>query len=103
MNSDRMNDPLSQAIDGAVPPVHHTVDAVADLARRGAHALGDSAEAVRQRAALGWGSAREKALAASDSARHTIRDDPLKSVLIAAATGAALMALVHLMSRPRER
>jgi ElaB/YqjD/DUF883 family membrane-anchored ribosome-binding protein len=43
----------------------------------------------------------DKAQNASDSTTRYIRDDPLKAMLIAAATGAALMALVSLVSHSR--
>jgi ElaB/YqjD/DUF883 family membrane-anchored ribosome-binding protein len=43
---------------------------------------------------------REGAARASESTANYIRHDPVKSVLIAAATGAALMALVSLLTRP---
>jgi len=46
---------------------------------------------------------RDKAQQASDSTVRYIRDDPVKSVLIAAATGAALMALISLVSHSRDR
>ncbi len=46
---------------------------------------------------------RDSALRASDSTIGYIRDEPVKSVLIAAATGAALMAVVSLLTRPRGR
>jgi ElaB/YqjD/DUF883 family membrane-anchored ribosome-binding protein len=42
-----------------------------------------------------------KAQHASDSTVRYIRDDPVKAMLIAAATGAALMALVNLVSHSR--
>ncbi|OIN91039.1 MAG: hypothetical protein AUJ20_12440 [Comamonadaceae bacterium CG1_02_60_18] len=44
-----------------------------------------------------------KAERATESTADHIRHDPLKSVLIAAATGAALMALVNLVSHARDR
>lgn len=44
---------------------------------------------------------RDKAMHASDTTASYIRNDPIKSVLIAAATGAALMALVSLVTRSR--
>lgn len=44
-----------------------------------------------------------KAQRASDSTADAIRDDPVKAILIAAATGAALMALVSLVSHSRAR
>ena len=46
---------------------------------------------------------REHARHAQDSTANYIKHDPIKSVLIAAATGAALMALVSLLGRSRDR
>ena len=43
---------------------------------------------------------RESAARASEGTANYIRHDPVKSVLIAAATGAALMALFSLLTRP---
>ena len=42
---------------------------------------------------------RDRAVRASDSTVAYIKDEPVKSVLIAAAAGAALVALVSLMGR----
>jgi hypothetical protein len=42
---------------------------------------------------------RDKALRASDNTVGYIKDEPVKAMLIAAATGAALMALVSLITR----
>ena len=62
----------------------------------GAQALTDrSLDAVRG----GSQQLRERALHASDATVARIRNEPIKSVLIAAAGGAALMALVSLLSR----
>lgn len=44
---------------------------------------------------------RVKAEHVSDNTVHYIRHEPVKAMLIAAATGAALMALVSLISRSR--
>jgi ElaB/YqjD/DUF883 family membrane-anchored ribosome-binding protein len=46
---------------------------------------------------------QDRALRVSDNTVGYIRDEPVKSVLIAAATGAALVALVGLLSRSRAR
>jgi ElaB/YqjD/DUF883 family membrane-anchored ribosome-binding protein len=46
---------------------------------------------------------RERAARATESTANYIRHDPVKSVLIAAATGAALMALVSLLNRSNNR
>jgi ElaB/YqjD/DUF883 family membrane-anchored ribosome-binding protein len=40
---------------------------------------------------------------ASDTSVNFIKHEPIKSVLIAAATGAALMALIGLLNRPHAR
>lgn len=45
------------------------------------------------------GQLREKSLHAKDSATNYIQHEPMKSVLMAAAVGAGLMALVALFSR----
>jgi ElaB/YqjD/DUF883 family membrane-anchored ribosome-binding protein len=39
---------------------------------------------------------------ATDSTVNYIKDEPLKAMLIAAATGAALMALMALLNRSRQ-
>ncbi|MDC8785182.1 hypothetical protein [Roseateles koreensis] len=44
---------------------------------------------------------REQAARLSVSTTHYIRDEPIKSVLMAAASGAVLMALIRMMSRSR--
>jgi ElaB/YqjD/DUF883 family membrane-anchored ribosome-binding protein len=46
---------------------------------------------------------RQSVQQASEGTANAIRHDPMKSVLIAAATGAALMALVTLLTRPHNR
>ena len=72
---------LNRATEQASAMAHRGIDAV----RAGSHQL------------------REKALHATDTTASYIQKDPIKAVLIAAATGAALMALVSLMSRSRHR
>ncbi len=44
---------------------------------------------------------RDSASMASDKTVAYIREEPVKSMLIAAATGAALVALARLVARPR--
>lgn len=56
-----------------------------------------SVDAVRERAAL----AREQALRARDGTAQYIQDQPVKAVLIAAAAGAVLAALLGMASRSR--
>ena len=45
---------------------------------------------------------RDRAAKVSDNTVGYIKDEPMKSMLIAAATGAALMALVSLVTRNRD-
>lgn len=45
---------------------------------------------------------RDRAMQATAVTSGYIRNDPVKAVLIAAATGAALMALISLMTRSRD-
>lgn len=46
---------------------------------------------------------REKAIQASHCTVNYVKDEPVKAVLIAAATGAVLMALISLVSHARDR
>lgn len=62
------------------------------LGRHGMDAIHESSHQLRKTAAR-----------ASTSTGNYIKNEPVKAVLIAAATGAALMALVSLMSRLRDR
>ncbi|MDO9093738.1 MAG: hypothetical protein Q8R98_09840 [Rubrivivax sp.] len=80
----------NQAIDGMANTAHKLQDDAVHLTQR-------SVDAVRQ----GSQHLRESALHAKDSTLGYIKDEPVKSMLIAAATGAALMALLGLMSRSR--
>ena len=61
------------------------------LARRGLDSVRDTSAQLRDRAAK-----------VSDNTVGYIKDEPMKSMLIAAATGAALMALVSLVTRNRD-
>jgi ElaB/YqjD/DUF883 family membrane-anchored ribosome-binding protein len=74
----------------AAPRLNQAGERVGALAQRGVDALRDSSQQLR-----------ERALHASDTTVNYIKDEPVKSMLIAAATGAALMALIGLMSRTR--
>jgi ElaB/YqjD/DUF883 family membrane-anchored ribosome-binding protein len=63
-----------------------------DLARRGIERARQASTAVR-----------EQAVRMSDQTVGYIKDEPVKSVLIAAAAGAALMALLGLLNESRRR
>jgi len=89
-------DSLAGTVEGlrqeAAPMLNRVSEQATALAQRGVDAVRDSTHQLR-----------ERAVQASDTTAAYIRHDPVKSMLIAAATGAALMALVGLMSRSRDR
>ena len=87
---DRLSEQVESARDHAAPFIDRLSTQAEAAARR-------SAEALRETSAQ----MRERALRAQDSTVGYIRDEPMKAILIAAATGAALMALIGLMSRSR--
>lgn len=72
---------LSRASEQASALTHRGVDSVLDMT----HLI------------------RNKALRASDDTVDYIKDEPVKAMLIAAVAGAALMAVVSLFSRSRDR
>lgn len=89
-------DSLSDSVEGArsqvSPLINRTTEQAAALAQRGLDAVRNSSEQLRN-----------KAVQASDTTAMYIKNDPIKAVLIAAATGAVLMALVSLLTRSRDR
>ena len=85
---DRMTEKVESARDHATPLLNRISSQAEAAARR-------SAEAVRETSAQ----LREKAHRAQDSTVSYVREEPAKAMLIAAATGAALMALIMLASR----
>ena len=74
------------------PLINRAGDQASALAQRGVNAVRDSSQHLR-----------DTAQRATDGTVMYIKDEPLKSMLIAAATGAALMALVGMLSRSRSR
>ena len=76
----------------AAPMLNRATEQVSALAQRGVDRVRETSLQLRDRA-----------LRASDSTVNYVRDEPVKAMLIAAATGAALMALVSLMSGSRDR
>lgn len=85
---DRLTDKVEDVRERAAPLVSRLSAQAETAARRGLDAVRDTSAQVR-----------ETALKASDSTVSYIQDRPVKAMLIAAATGAALMALVGLLSR----
>jgi ElaB/YqjD/DUF883 family membrane-anchored ribosome-binding protein len=83
--ADRVLDGAQSAADQAISGVSNAIDKGVDRVRDATHQVHDGA--VR----------------ATEGTASYIRQDPIKSVLIAAATGAALMALVSLLTRSNGR
>ncbi|MBE0474371.1 hypothetical protein [Rhodoferax sp.] len=87
------NQPAEMA-NALVDQASHAADQVAKSTQQLAHNVSqgvrDSAHQLRVKAGY-----------AGDDAVHYIRHEPVKAMLIAAATGAALMALVSLFSHSR--
>lgn len=75
-----------------LPLAARTGEQVSALAQRGVDSVRESSHQLRL-----------KAEHASECTVAYIKHDPVKSVLIAAATGAALMALISLFSHSRHR
>ncbi len=76
--------------DQASPRLDGATEQASAMLHRGIDAVRDSSHQVRV-----------KAHQASETTTHYIQQEPVKAVLIAAATGAALMALVSLLTRSR--
>ena len=91
------------AIDSAVDGIASAyTEAQPLLARIGRQARGyahDGMDAMRQAA----GDVRERGVRAVDTTRDYVRDEPFKSLLIAAAVGAAVIGLVELVRARRDR
>jgi hypothetical protein len=87
-----MNTKPSLELSGShsVPLLDRATDSAGALARRGIDAVRDSSQQLRD---VAW--------RVSDDTARRVRNDPVKSMLIAAAAGAALMALVGLLTRSR--
>jgi len=78
-----LRDKASPRLDGATAQAGAMFNRSMDALRDGSHQV------------------RAKAHQAGESTTHYIQQEPVKAVLIAAATGAALMALISLLTRSR--
>ena len=83
---------MQDARTQAVPMLNRASEQVGALAQRGV-------DSVRQTSLQ----LRERTRDAADGTVQYIKDEPVKAMLIAAATGATLMALVSLISRSGHR
>lgn len=87
---DSAENAIGQARDNAEPTIARLAGQAEALARRGVDAVKDTANQVRDRAA-----------SVGDATVRYVKDEPVKSMLIAAATGAALMGLLALIQNAR--
>ena len=87
---DHLSDKVEDVRSQAAPLINKLTTQAQEAARR-------SVDAVRETSAQ----LKDRALRASDATVGYIKDEPVKSMLIAAATGAALMALLSLVTRSR--
>jgi len=88
---DSLSSKVDEVRDQAAPLLSRVSSQAEAAARRGIEAVRDTSQQLR-----------EKALRASDSAVGYVKDEPIKAMLIAAATGALLMGVIALMSRSRD-
>ena len=93
--ADEAFDALSNKVDDlrsqAAPLVNRVSAKAEDAAKRGLEVMRDSSQQLREKAQL-----------ASETTVAYVKDEPVKSMLIAAATGALLMGLVSLLGRSRD-
>lgn len=107
---------LQQGIDSAARSAQHGIDSATDALSSKVENLRSQAEPLLNRVSAqaeaaarrgidavkdGSQQLREKALRASDSTVAYVKDEPVKAMLIAAATGAVLMGIISLMGRSR--
>jgi ElaB/YqjD/DUF883 family membrane-anchored ribosome-binding protein len=88
---DAVSSKVEDVRNAAGPAISRVTAQAEAAARRGMEAVRDTSQQLR-----------ERALRAQDTTVGYIKDEPIKSMLIAAATGALLMGLVSLMSRSRD-
>ena len=93
--ADQALDRLSETVDDvrskAGPLINKVTSQAEAAARRGMEAVRDTSQQLRERAAQ-----------AQDMTVAYVKDEPIKAMLIAAATGAVLMGLISMLSRSRD-
>ena len=85
--SDKVDDVRSQA----APLINKVTSQAEAAARRGMEAVRDTSQQLR-----------ERALQAQDMTVAYVKDEPMKAMLIAAATGALLMGIISMLGRSRD-
>jgi ElaB/YqjD/DUF883 family membrane-anchored ribosome-binding protein len=88
---DRLSDKVDEARGQAAPLLNKVTSQAEAAARRGMDAVRDTSQQLRERAAQ-----------AQDMTVAYVKDEPIKAMLIAAATGAVLMGIVSMLGRSRD-
>lgn len=78
--------------DQATPVLNRATEQASALAHRGVDSVLNTSKQLRDRA-----------LRVSENTVSYVKDEPVKALLIAVATGAAVMALLSLIGRSRDR
>lgn len=92
MTDTKLSEMATPLADASQALMDRASEQASALAQRGIDAVRDSSRMVR-----------DQAHRASDSTVNYIRNEPIKATLIAAATGAALMLLIGMLTRPHDR
>ena len=90
---------IGSAVDGLTSAYGDAKPALSRYAQRARDYASDGYDAARERAAA----LKERGAQAVDSTRGYVQDEPIKSLLIAAAVGAAVIALVEVVRIRRNR
>ena len=90
---------IDSAVDGLATAYGQTKPLLSRVSQRARDAASDGYDAAREQAAV----LRERGQKAVDSTRGYVKDEPIKSLLIAAAVGAAVIALVEVVRIRRNR
>jgi ElaB/YqjD/DUF883 family membrane-anchored ribosome-binding protein len=88
---DRLSDKVDDLRNQAQPMLNKVTSQAEAAARRGMEAVRDTSQQLR-----------ERALQAQDMTVAYVKDEPIKAMLIAAATGAVLMGLISMLGRSRD-
>jgi ElaB/YqjD/DUF883 family membrane-anchored ribosome-binding protein len=90
---------IDSAVNGLASAYGDTKPLLSRVGKQARGYANDGYDAARQQAAA----LRERSLNAVDSTRGYVKDEPVKSLLIAAAVGAAVIALVEVVRIRRNR
>lgn len=89
------------AFDASRDLIDHAAQSAQAAFHTTQRAAGEAVDGISHSLQTARNQVRNSAHHASDRTVAYIREEPVKSMLIAAATGAALIALAHVISQPR--